>query len=266
MTDTTPADSQDYLRKRAFYDSLLTIYGRKPVLEALEDLSLPVHKLHLADSNRRDKLIERIEALAAERHIEIVYWSRRELSRISKNARQDQGVALDLALPHYGTVEAFLHEPKTNYELLAIDGITNPQNLGMIIRSACAGGMDGILLPRKGCAQIDPLVIKASTGTVFKMRLLRCEKLAPTLSAFKQRGARICGLSSHAPMTLSALEGNTPTIFVLGNETHGVSDAVDELCTHRLRIPMHNGVESLNVAVTAALIAFRERPSHSNPV
>ncbi|MFC6632238.1 TrmH family RNA methyltransferase [Microbulbifer taiwanensis] len=263
MTDSRQ-DSDKYLKKRAFFDSLLTIYGRKPVLEALEDLSLPVHKLHLADSNRRDQLIARMEQLASERQIEIAYWDRKGLSRISRNARQDQGVALDLALPHYGTTEAFLNEGKKggnqkNYELLALDGITNPQNLGMIIRSACAGGMDGIILPRKGCAQIDPLVIKASTGTLFRMRLLRCEDLAPALSEFRQQGARICGLSSHAQKSLSDFGGEAPTIFVLGNETRGVSDDVARQCTHRLRIPMHNNVESLNVAVTAALISFRRQ-------
>lgn len=260
MVDDSSKDRKEYLQKRAFYDSLLTIYGRKPVLEALEDLSLPVHKLHLASSNRRDHLIARLEQLATERQIEIAHWDRKGLSRISKNTRQDQGVALDLALPHYGTAETFLQQPPDRpYELLALDGITNPQNLGMIIRSACAGGMDGIILPKKGCAQIDPLVIKASTGTAFKMRLLRCEKLAPTLSQFREQGARICGLSSHAQQTLSSLDGEAPTVFVLGNETRGVSEGVARCCTHKLRIPMHNDVESLNVAVTAALISFRHQ-------
>ena len=253
-------DSPEYLKKRAFFDSLLTIYGRKPVLEALEDNSLPVHKLHLADSNRKDQLISRIEQLAAERKIEIAHWDRKGLSRISKNARQDQGVALDLALPHYGTAERFLREPGDDaFELLALDGITNPQNLGMIIRSACAGGIDGIILPRKGCAQIDPLVIKASVGTLFKTRILRCDQLAPVLQEFAERGARVCALSSHAEDTLRTIDDKTPTVFVLGNETHGVSPAVAKACTHRLRIPMQNGVESLNVAITAALISFRHQ-------
>lgn len=253
-------DSPEYLKKRAFFDSLLTIYGRKPVLEALEDSSLPVHKLHLADSNRKDQLISRIEHLATERNIQIAHWDRKGLSRISKNARQDQGVALDLALPHYGTAEAFLEEKRgTHFELLALDGITNPQNLGMIIRSACAGGIDGIILPRKGCAQIDPLVIKASVGTLFKTRILRCDQLAPVLEKFAGIGARVCALSSHADDTLRTIDNSEPNIFVLGNETHGVGAAVEKACTHRLRIPMQNGVESLNVAITAALISFRHQ-------
>lgn len=259
MKDFPQDPKKKYQQKRAFYDSLLTIYGRKPVLEALEDLTLPAHKLHLAESNRRDQLITRIEQLANERRVEIAYWDRKELSRISKNARQDQGVALDLALPHYGSAAEFLRSADKPYELLALDGITNPQNLGMIIRSACAGGIDGIILPRKGCAQIDPLVIKASTGTLFKMRLLRCDDLAPTLAEFAKTGARICALSSHAAYTLGELDSGRPTVFVLGNETRGVSEDVAKACTHKLRIPMRNGVESLNVAVTAALISFRRR-------
>lgn len=253
-------DSPEYLKKRAFFDSLLTIYGRKPVLEALEDSSLPVHKLHLADSNRKDQLISRIEQLAAERNIEIAHWDRKGLSRISKNARQDQGVALDLALPHYGTADAFLQEHRgEHFELLALDGITNPQNLGMIIRSACAGGIDGIILPRKGCAQIDPLVIKASVGTLFKTRILRCDQLAPALEKCAAAGARVCALSSHADDTLRTIDNSKPNVFVLGNETHGVGTEVAKKCTHRLRIPMKNGVESLNVAITAALISFRHQ-------
>lgn len=99
------------MQKRAFYDNLLTIYGRKSVLE---DLSPPLHKLHLADSNRRDQFIARIEQLATERQIEIAHWSRKALSRISKNARQYQGVALDLTLLHYGPVENLLREEEKN--------------------------------------------------------------------------------------------------------------------------------------------------------
>ncbi|GAB2517114.1 TrmH family RNA methyltransferase [Microbulbifer agarilyticus] len=253
-------DSPEYLKKRAFFDSLLTIYGRKPVLEALEDNSLPVHKLHLAESNRKDQLISRIEQLAEERNIQVAHWDRKGLSRISKNAKQDQGVALDLALPKYGSADTFLKENQgKHFELLALDGITNPQNLGMIIRSACAGGIDGILLPKKGCAQIDPLVIKASVGTLFKTRILRCDQLATVLQKFGEQGARVCALSSYAQDTLGTLDTSTPTVFVLGNETHGVSPAVEKSCTHKIRIPMQNDVESLNVAITAALISFRHQ-------
>lgn len=251
-------DSQAYLQKKRFFDSLMTVYGRKTVLEALQDSSTYIYRLHLAKSNKSAEILDEIIKLAQHKGAEIIYHERQALSRISKNATQDQGVAADLQLRGYQHYDDFLREnSKKNYTLLALDGVNNPQNLGMIIRSACAGNIDGILLPQKGNAQIDPLVIKASAGTVFRAPLLRCKDLTEALLDFKKEGALVCALSSHAATELKKFTPNAPCIYVLGNETEGVSPAVQQLCNESVKIPMNNGVESLNVAVTAALIAFR---------
>lgn len=254
-------DSPEYLERKRFFDSLLTIFGRKPVLEALQDKSVDLHRLHLAKSNRHDGIIEEIIELAKAKGAEIVYHDRQGLSRISKNAKQDQGVAADLVCQAYGDYREFLSAPtKSNYQLLAVDSITNPQNLGMIIRSVCAGFVDGLILPEKGCAKLDALVIKASTGTLFRTRILRCKQLHRCLEDFRQHdmhSADVYGLSSHAKAQLKDVPSDRANIFVLGNETHGVSELVSERCNKMLAIPMNNQVESLNVAVTASLIAFR---------
>ncbi len=256
--NTTREDSAAYLQKKRFYDSLMTVYGRKTVLEALQDPATYLYRLHLAKSNKAAEILTDIIALAKQKGAEIIYHDRQALSRISKNAAQDQGVAADLQLRGYKHYDSFLQENhQKQYTLLALDGVHNPQNLGMIIRSACAGNIDGILLPQKGNAQIDPLVIKASAGTVFRAPLLRCKELTEALADFKQQGAVICALSSHAQTELKQFAPAAPCIYVLGNETEGVSQAVLKLCNQSVKIPMNNGVESLNVAVTAALIAFR---------
>jgi len=253
------SDSPEYLQRKQFFDQLLTVFGRKPVLEALQMPDVKVHRLHLAESNKKQGIIEEIIALAEAKGAELVYHSREELGRISKNAKQDQGVAADLICSGYGRCEDFLAKPsRSNYQLLALDSITNPQNLGMIIRSVCAGSVDGLILPEKGCAKLDALVIKASTGTLFKTRILRCKSLARSLKQFSQAGANVYGLSSHAKLSLGQIENSGPAVFVLGNETHGVSKEVAEACNSLVNIPMNNGVESLNVAVTASLIAFKD--------
>ncbi|WP_339615517.1 RNA methyltransferase [uncultured Gilvimarinus sp.] len=251
-------DSDAYLAKKQFFNTLLTVYGRKPVLEALQQPGVEVYRLHLAQSNKRGGIIDEILAEAEKRNAEVAYHNRAALSRISKNAKQDQGVAVDLICQKFTTATDYLTRPSSgSCNLLALDGITNPQNLGMIIRSACAGNIDGIILPEKGCAQIDPLVIKASAGTVFRAPILRTtEPLARTLNKFRDSQYSVVGLSSHAKQTLQAYSGER-TVFVLGNETDGVSSATQNECNHWLKIPMNNQVESLNVAVTAALIAFR---------
>lgn len=251
------SDSPEYLQKKAFFDNLLTIYGRKPVLEALENSEVPVYRLHLADSNKPTGIIDTLIKAAEKRGVDIQWHDRKALSRISKNAKQDQGVCADLNLQTYIGLEQFLaaHGDKP-FRLVALDGITNPQNLGMIIRSVCAGNVDGLLLPKSGCAALSPLVIKASAGTLFKATLLRCDSMHNALQRLKPL-ATVCTLSSAATTSLFEFQEQGSVVYVLGNETDGVSPEVEKLSDQRLVIPMNNGVESLNVAVTAALVAFR---------
>jgi len=248
-------DSAEYLAKKAFFDKVLTIYGRNAVMEALEDEAVSMHKLHLSKSNRDAEVLEQMKALAQKRGIEVAYHDKQSLSRISKNAKQDQGVALDIILEHFGDEESF-RSSHHNYRIIALDGVTNPQNLGMIIRSCAAGNVDAILLPTKGAAQISPLVIKASVGTLFKMPIIKTTNLKETLASFKKEGADVYTLSSHASKSYKEQIYGRKTIFVLGNESEGVSKSVEAVCTDSIAIPMQRGVESLNVAVTASLLAF----------
>jgi len=248
-------DSPEYLAKKAFFDKVLTIYGRNAVMEALEDKSIIIHKLHLSKSNRDAQVLETMKAIANKRGIEVKYHEKQSLSRISKNAKQDQGVALDIVLEHFGDEQSFKNKHK-KYRIIALDGISNPQNLGMIIRSCAAGNVDAILLPTKGAAQISPLVIKASAGTLFKMPIIKTSNLKETLGSFKKDGADVYTLSAQAKSSYKEQEYGSKTIFVLGNESEGVSKAVASVCSKSISIPMQRGVESLNVAVTASLLAF----------
>lgn len=248
-------DSPEYLAKRAFFDKVLTIYGRNAVIEALEDEAVTIHKLHLSKSNKDAQVLEDMKDIATRRNIEVKYHDKQSLSRISKNAKQDQGVALDIVLEHFGDEEYFKQTHK-GYRIIALDGVTNPQNLGMIIRSCAAGNIDAILLPTKGAAQISPLVIKASVGTIFKMPIIKTSNLKETLASFKEEGADVYTLSSHATSSYKEQDYRDKTIFVLGNESEGVSKAVESVCNDSITIPMQRGVESLNVAVTASLLAF----------
>tara|TARA_R100000687_G_scaffold82135_1_gene80610 strand:+ start:2605 stop:3384 length:780 start_codon:yes stop_codon:yes gene_type:complete len=254
------SDTPQYEQRRAFFDQMLTVYGRKPVLEALQDSALPAFKLHLADSNRSEGIIEQIKNLAEQRSVPVAFHDRRALSRISRNGKQDQGVALDLQLPSYRHYSELL--PLQNHaRLVALDRVTNPQNLGMIIRSVSASGISGLILPKNGCASLSPLVIKASAGTLFKAPIYYCDQLESCLSELREAGSEVYGLSSHASASVFAQGTPGPAVYVLGNETEGLSASLGRLCTSQLRIPMHNGVESLNVAVTAAIIAFAAQNS-----
>ncbi len=245
-------DSQEYKDKKAFFEKIITLYGRNVVIEILQNKSIDIHKLHLSDSNKPDGAIKKILLLAKQRNIEIVHHNKAALSRISKNAKQDQGVAIDIISKTYLQVSSI--KKLNSYRLIALDGIHNPQNLGMIIRSCAAGNIDGIILPKKNSAKISPLVVKASAGTLFKIPIYFCDTLEETLPLLED--VNIYALSSHSKNTLYSLQEGKKSIYILGNENEGVSKEVEKLCNDTLSIPMQRGVESLNVAVTASLIAF----------
>ena len=245
-------DSQEYLDKKAYFEKIITLYGRNVVIEVLQDENIEVHKLHMSNSNQTDGAVKTILSLAKKRDIEVTYHDKNALSRISKNAKQDQGVAIDIISNTYQSAKEIKNLKK--FKLIALDGIQNPQNLGMIIRSCAAGAVDGIILPKKSSAKISPLVIKASAGTLFKLPIYYCNTLDEVLPTLKD--AKIYLLSSIAKNSIYDVKASDKSIFILGNESDGVSPEVEKLCNDSISIPMQREVESLNVAVTASLIAF----------
>ena len=126
----------------------------------------------------------------------------------------------------------------------------------MIIRSAVAAGVDGLLYPKRGIASLGPLVIKASAGNVFRAPIIRCDATTVAVTALKANGYQVATLEASAKTSLFEFTVPDNVICVLGGESEGIGREVAALADTRLTIPMANGVESLNVAVTAALVSF----------
>ena len=245
-------DSQEYKKKKSFFNGVITLYGRNVVLEMLQDENIEVHKLHLSNSNQIDNTIKLINSLAKSRKVSVVMHDKNALARISKNSKQDQGVAIDIIAKTYQSADEI--KKLSEFKLIALDGIQNPQNLGMIIRSCAAGFVDGIILPKKSSAKLSPLVVKASAGTLFKLPIYYCNSLDDILPELKD--TKIYALDANASTDIYSISASQKSIFVLGNESEGISSEVRKLCNDSISIPMNRGVESLNVAVTASLIAF----------
>ena len=215
-------DSINYINKKTYFDSLLTICGRKPVLEAMQANGVKAEKLHLSEKNRPAKILDEITQLASSQRIAIEYHSASELSRISKSAKQDQGVALDIKCPNCSSLDVILSKKELGMTVIALDRVTNPQNIGMIVRSVAASPSTALILPRKGCAPLNALVIKASAGNLFKAPIVRVESLESALSSCQKAGYQVASLEADAPQSLLDARAGKPTIFVLGNETDGV--------------------------------------------
>ena len=236
-----------------------TLYGRNTVIEILSDNQLLIHRVHLAQSNRPGDSILQIRALCESRGIPVLQHTKQALSRISKNSRQDQGVAIDIVAPKHTLLDDYVLEAHHhNEEFFLLEGITNPQNLGMIIRSVAASPMTGIILPTQGCAKLDPLVYKASAGCLLKTQILKSSTTKHALEVLRKAKFQIIGLDGSAIQTVSEVQKRSKTVFLLGNESAGLSDEALNACDQVIHIPMRNDVESLNVAVTAGIIAFKD--------
>lgn len=243
-------------------DRFVTVYGRKPVLEALADGALMVDKVLLAD-NAHGPAVREILQAAAGRGVPVRRASAHRVKVLAGNGRHDQGVLADVVAPRMRPLAAFLAEldglerrRDARVSVLVLDQITNPANVGMILRTATAAGLDGVVLPRRGVPGVDPLVIKASAGVAFHAPVLRCGTAVEACEALNAAGFMRYGLTATAPHSVFTAPLPGLAAFVLGNETSGVSDGVRAAVDGWLSIPMATGVESLNVASAAAVLCF----------
>ncbi|WP_019855357.1 TrmH family RNA methyltransferase [Actinopolyspora mortivallis] len=237
-------------------DRFITIYGRKPVLEALEDLELRVDKVVLAEG-ARGEIIHEITEAAADRAVPVKRASAQRVKLLAGNGRHDQGVVADVVARGMRPLEDALADPaRAPRRMLLLDGLTTPANVGMVLRSATAAGIDGIILPHRGVANLDPLVVKASAGVAFHAPILRAPDAGTAAESLIEAGYPLYSLDSHGEQELFRAEFPERAVFVLGSETAGLSRTVAELIAERIRIPMCAGLESLNVSAAASVVCY----------
>jgi 23S rRNA (guanosine2251-2'-O)-methyltransferase len=236
-------------------DRFVTVFGRKPVLEALDDPGLTVNKVIIAD-NARGEAVREIRDAASRRGVPVTQASAHRVKVLAGNGKQDQGVLADVVAPRMRRLPDALSSRSAPGRVLVLDGITTPANVGMILRTATAAGVDGIVVPRRGVAGIDPLVIKASAGVAFHAPVLRCATAEEAVGLLRAAGYPVFALDAGARESIFTVDLPARAAFVLGSESAGVSDAVRPRVTRWVSIPMTGGVESLNVSSAAAVLCF----------
>ena len=237
-------------------DRFITVYGRNPVHEVLLDDSLVVDKVVIAEGARGEGIRE-IRAAARRRGLDVQVASPDRVKKLAGNGRQDQGVFADVVAPRMLPLDVALAADASELRtVLVLDGLTTPANVGMLLRTATAAGLDGIVVPRRGVASIDPLVVKASAGVAFRAPILKSFTAGEAVAALKARGFHVVGLDAGGDDDLFSAHLPEPVAFVLGSETAGLSPDVADLVDTWVSIPMAAGVESLNVAAAGAVVCF----------
>ncbi len=235
-------------------DRFLTVYGRNPVLEALTDATLTVDKVLLADT-ARGRHVEDIVEAARRRQVPVQRVSAERVKKLAGNGRQDQGVCADVVAPRMRPLDVAVAQGLDG-PVLVLDGITTPANVGMILRTAKAAGWEGVVVPRRGVASLDPLVVKASAGVAFVAPVLKAATAADAVGSLRDGGFSIVGMRADAPTTLFDAALPRRSAYVLGSESTGVSGQVAGLVERWVAIPVRGGVDSLNVSAAAAVLCF----------
>ncbi|TDD52239.1 23S rRNA (guanosine(2251)-2'-O)-methyltransferase RlmB [Saccharopolyspora elongata] len=232
------------------------VAGRNPVVECIR-AGVPATGLYVAQGIDIDDRVTEAVREAKSRGISVVDVPRMELDRMTNNAMH-QGLALQVPQFSYAHPEDVLtaaHDSGMPPLIVALDGVTDPRNLGAVIRSAAAFGAHGVIVPQRRSAGITAVAWRTSAGTAAKLPVAKAVNLTRTLKDLKEAGLMVIGLDADADVTSDELELATgPLVVVVGSEGRGLSRLVRETCDQTVSIPMTGGVESLNASVAAGVV------------
>jgi 23S rRNA (guanosine2251-2'-O)-methyltransferase len=227
------------------------------VLELLEARARPVSKVLMAGELEPSEQLDRIEALCRSNRVPLEVVSRARLDR-SAATESNQGV-LALARPLRGVELDELLSPADAAQpfLLVCDGLTDPHNLGSLLRSAECAGVTGVLLPRHRAARVSPTVAKVAAGAIEHLRFCSVSGVPSALERLTKAGVTVIGLAGEAKPSLYALDvHDKPVALVIGSEDKGLAALSRKRCTTLAAIPQLGAIESLNASVAGAVAMF----------
>lgn len=241
-------------------DDIETVTGRNSVLEALR-ARIPATALYIAQRVEMDDRVKEMLSIASNRDIPMLEVTRPELDRMAGFDGVHQGVALKVPPYEYAhpqdVLEGAIARGQTPL-LVALDGVTDPRNLGAIIRSAAAFGSQAVIVPQRRSAGVTSAAWKTSAGAAARIPVAVAPNLVTTLKEFKRQGVFVLGLDGHGDVSLPAVElADRALVIVVGSEGKGLSRLVTETCDQIVSIPISAATESLNAGIAAAVALYQ---------
>jgi 23S rRNA (guanosine2251-2'-O)-methyltransferase len=254
-----PQRPQQRQQKPKSTDETEVVTGRNSVLEALR-AKIPVTALYIATRIEYDDRVKEIMQLATKRGLPILEVMRPELDRLGGFDSVHQGVALKVPPYDYAHPGDLLDRVLSRGQvplLVALDGITDPRNLGAIIRSVAAFGGQGVIVPQRRSVGLTAAAWKTSAGAAARIPVAMAPNLTQTLKLFKERGLFVLGLDGGGDTSLPELTwAKEPLVVVVGSEGKGLSRLVTETCDAVISIPITASTESLNAGIAASVTLY----------
>ena len=236
-------------------DDTEVVLGRNPVLECLR-AGVPATALYVALGAEADERMTESVRRAADTGVAILEVPRSDLDRISANGLH-QGIALQVPPYQYAHPDDLLAVASNDSApalLVALDNISDPRNLGAIVRSVSGFGGHGVLIPQRRSASVTAVAWRTSAGAAARVPVARATNLNRTLKNWHDSGLQVVGLDADSDITLDELDGTDPIVVVVGSEGKGLSRLVRENCDAVVSIPMAGPTESLNASVAAGVV------------
>jgi 23S rRNA (guanosine2251-2'-O)-methyltransferase len=231
------------------------VLGRNPVLECLR-ADVPATALYVALGTEADERLTESVSRAADLGIAILEVPRADLDRMTTN-HLHQGIALQVPPYDYAHPDDLLAVATADSSpalFVALDNISDPRNLGAIVRSVAAFGGHGVLIPQRRSASVTAVAWRTSAGAAARVPVARATNLTRALKGWAQSGLRVVGLDAGGDTALDDLDGTDPLVVVVGSEGKGLSRLVRQTCDEVVSIPMVGDIESLNASVAAGVV------------
>lgn len=234
------------------------IAGRNAVVEALR-AQLPVSTLYVAEGTERGARMREVFQLAADRGVSMLEVPRVEMDRLTGGAVH-QGLAARVPAYDYAHPDDLLERATAAGEpplVVALDSVTDPRNLGAVVRSAAGFGAHGVLVPERRAAGMTASAWKTSAGAAARLPVAQATNLVRQLKAYQSAGCMVVGLAADGDVPLPSLDlADGPLVLVVGSEGKGLSRLVGETCDQLVSIPMAGSLESLNAGVAASVALY----------
>jgi len=238
------------------------VAGRNPVLEALR-AKVPAKELLIAERAEIDERMTEALRLAKNQDLVIKEVSRGALDGLT-GTTMHQGIALVIKPFNYKSFDAMIAEAKSPGLLIGLDGVTDPHNLGAIVRSAAAFGADGVVIPERRNASMTGSAWKSSAGAAARLPISQVTNLVRSIEDAKKAGYFVVGLDAEGDQSLPGFTLTKESIYIIvGSEGKGLSRLAREKCDVILSIPMQTEVESLNASVATAVVLYKVAESRA---
>lgn len=242
------------------------IYGRKPLEEAIKS-GQTIDRI-LVNFSAGGRILQSIYKMAGENNISVKKISSQKFNTLVSKDKNHQGIVGVINSFHYTDIDNFLLDLDTSKaQILILDHLEDPHNLGAVIRTAESAAFDAVVIPTRKAALVNDTVVKTSAGAVFHIPIIKVDNLNQTIEQLKEANIFIFGTMMSGINTYYEANFNIPFALLIGNEGRGINKSLQKMCDEMLKIPMYGKLNSLNASVSAAIVIFeavRQRASNGN--